>query len=117
MKAPVYPALFLVLATVGAIPVLGAGKTDQLAACMWEKMPTTSAAFVEESDGSKGFSLFLKAAADCDPVGNVNLSSLRKKLAAIRPVNIGPDSISETNAYVCPRSSDGTVQPCKPAGE
>jgi hypothetical protein len=109
--------LFLGAVAAMAAPALAASKTDTLAACMWAKMPTTTAAFVE-SNGPSEFSLFMKAAAECDPAdGTLNLKGLKKKLAATRPAAIGPDLGMGEGAYVCPRSSDGTIQDCKPAGE
>jgi hypothetical protein len=114
--------LLLILAGGGAAiaaasAASAAGKSDVLAACMWEKMPTTTAAFVAERDDMKAFSLFMKAAADCDPpAGNLNLSSLRKKLAASRPATIGPDGEAAAQASVCTSGADAAPE-CRPAGE
>jgi hypothetical protein len=110
-------AIILATAAFATTPAAAAGKADRLAACMWAKMPTTALAFVETSDRDKGFSLFLKAASACDGVtGNINLSSLRRKLVATRPAVIGPDLEAGDNVFVCPRGSDGKPH-CKPAGE
>ena len=101
-----------------ALPASAAGKADELAACMWTKKPTTTAAFADTNDRMQGFSLFLKAAADCGGMPkNINLSSLRKKVVATRPAVIGPDQAGEAAAFFCPTGADGTTPDCKPAGE
>jgi hypothetical protein len=110
--------LFAPLALAVAVPAYAAGKTDALAACMWEQKPTTTAAFAETDDDFKGFSLFVKAVADCHAKpGNFNLSSVRKKVIATRPAVIGPDKVGEAQAFVCPKGADGIATDCKAAGE
>ena len=113
------PATLVAIAFFAAsVPALAAGKTDALAACMWAKKPTTTAAFADTDDRMQGFSLFLKAAADCGGMPkNINLSSLRKKVKATRPAVIGPDQAGEATAYFCPKAPDGATPDCKPAGE
>ena len=115
----VLAAGILALAVSFAAPAVAKpGKTEQLAACMWSKMPTTTAAFAPSQRGMQEFSLFMKAAAECDPpAGNMNLLNLKKRLQATRPLTVGPDQGTGEGAFVCPRGADGAVQSCKAAGE
>jgi hypothetical protein len=120
MRPALHAALLTVAAfAVGPAPALAAGKTDRLAACMWEKSPTSTARFVDNSDRSKEFSFFMKASAACGSSlpGRIDFKGLRKKLTATRPSVIGPDLETDGEAFVCPRGPDGYPLGCKPAGE
>lgn len=94
-----------------------AGKNqDGLMLCMWEKMPTTTDAFVNNADIPKDFELFVLASAACDTTKGsmtLNLKSVKKKLLKVRPTVIGPDSVKPTNVFVCDKATDGKLQPCR----
>jgi hypothetical protein len=110
--------LALASATFATAPVAARGK-DGLAACMWAKMPTSTSAFVDNTDGNREFSLFLKAAAPCgdDMSARLDLNRIRKDLIKLRPAVIAADSEISDQATVCPVGPDGRPQGCKPAGE
>lgn len=94
-----------------------AGKAqDGLVLCMWEKMPTTTEAFVNNTEIPKDFELFVLASAACDTTKGsmtLNLKSVKKKLLKIRPTMIGPDTVKPTNVFVCDKATDGKLQPCR----
>jgi len=109
----------IVTALMFAAPAFGGISDEQLAACMWEKSATSTATFVDSADGGQTFTLYMKAAtpcADAMPKG-INLNSLKKKLAKMRPAEIKPDQPTSDAAFVCPRGADGKPLDCKPAGE
>jgi len=104
------------------MPALAANKNDVLAACMWDKMPTTTAAYADATDRQQEFGLFVKAIGPCNtnghsgfPGSNVNLTALKKAVVKLRPQSIGPDTV-QPNASVCLQQPDGSNQ-CKPAGQ
>jgi hypothetical protein len=89
---------------------------DGLLSCMWGKMPTTTDAFINNTDIPKDFELFVLASAACDTTKGsmtLNLKSVKKKLLKIRPTVIGPDTVKPTNVFVCDKATDGKLQPCR----
>ena len=95
------------------------GSNETVAACMWQQMPTSTAAFVDNTDGGSDFTLYMKASAPCADhmPKNLRLNNLRKILAKSRPAVIAADLATSDNAYVCPKGANGEPQGCKPAGQ
>jgi hypothetical protein len=115
--APSVAAVAALAGLVAPAPAAAAGKNDRLAACMWEKAPTSTAAFADNTDRSRDFTLFSKAVAPCDFSGNFDLKGLKKQLAKIRPSVIGADLKTDAEAFVCPLGPGRKPQGCRPAGE
>lgn len=85
---------------------------------MWGQMPASSAAFVDNKDGAKDFSLMMKAVAPCgdDLPNNLPLAKLKKRLASTRPAVVGVDRAASDNAAVCEPAGSGAPV-CKPVGD
>jgi len=86
---------------------------DDLAVCMWQKMPTSTAAFVDNTDDKSDFTLYVKATAPCKMPKYIQLNKLKKILVKTRPAVIAADVETSDNAFVCSKD----VPDCKPAGE
>jgi hypothetical protein len=112
-------ATFATIAIAVSATAQASTDVEPMAACMWAKMPTSAAAFADNSDKSREFSLMMKAATPCadQMPTNMNLNRLRKVLLASRPAAIGPDLSNADNASVCERLPDGKLGPCKQPGE
>jgi len=86
---------------------------DDLAVCMWQKMPTSTAAFVDNTDDKSDFTLYVKATTQCKMPKYVQLNKLKKILVKTRPAVIAADVATSDSAFVCSKD----IPSCKPAGE
>jgi len=92
--------LLLLLAAFAAAPAQ-AGKSGDLAACMWRTMPASTEQY-RIADGMAEFEAFARATSQCDAKGNINLKALKKAVTTSRPAEIGKDT-AEPAVFVQPK--------------
>ena len=105
-------AIFVAALAVLPSPAIAGKKLDVLAACMWEKTPTTTEKFIQSEKGMQQFELFMKAVAGCDTGKsmNVDLKGLRKAAIKLRPAEIGEDKETDTEVFIHGKNSSETPE-------
>ena len=120
MKSAPYLTAIAAAALVFCQPTSAFAKdasADEVATCMWTKMPSSALVFLENVDRTKDLELFLAAASHCNPGDSgLNFKKMRKRLVAIRPATIGPDTMRADNVYVCTTGSTSVDTACKAPG-
>ena len=101
-----------------ATPTLGKdASVDEVASCMWTKMPSSTLVFLENTDRTKNLELFLAAASRCSS-GNSSLyfKKMRGKLLATKPAVIGADTMRADNVFVCTTGGNADQAACHAPG-
>ena len=91
-------------------PAIAGKKEDQIAACMWQRMPQSAEKFVAAATPQEETRALFEGLAVCAEGDlTVNTRALKRRLAETRPAEIS-ENTEEPALFICTRDAEGQCE-------